>query len=150
MICCRITNSSHTTLMWREIVVSLFYGKTLSLLGLPKWHAGKESTCQCKRCWFDLLEQEMATCSSVLALEIPWTEEPDRLQTMGSQRARQDWAHTHPSLVIKRFYPLVTGLERRANKGSVLFSPSLVILITEPICICQAVMSTFLPILALY
>ena len=34
----------------------------------------------------DPLENEMATHFSVLAWEIPWTEEPDRLQSMGSQR----------------------------------------------------------------
>jgi len=34
----------------------------------------------------DLLEKEMATRSSVLAWKIPWTEEPGRLQSMGSQR----------------------------------------------------------------
>ena len=32
------------------------------------------------------LEEEMATHSSTLAMEIPWMEEPGRLQTMGSQR----------------------------------------------------------------
>ena len=34
----------------------------------------------------DLLEEEMATHSSILAWKIPWTEEPVRLQSMGSQR----------------------------------------------------------------
>ena len=34
----------------------------------------------------DPLEKEMATHSSVLAWEIPWTEEPDGLQSMGLQR----------------------------------------------------------------
>ena len=34
----------------------------------------------------DLLEKEMATHSSILAQKIPWTEEPGRLQSMGSQR----------------------------------------------------------------
>ena len=34
----------------------------------------------------DPLEKEMATQSSILAWEIPWTEEPGRLQSMGSQR----------------------------------------------------------------
>ena len=33
----------------------------------------------------DPLEKEMATHSSILAREIPWTEEPGRLQSMGSQ-----------------------------------------------------------------
>ena len=36
----------------------------------------------------DPLEEEMATHSSILAWEIPWTEEPDELQSMGSQRVR--------------------------------------------------------------
>ena len=34
----------------------------------------------------DPLEEEMATHSSILAWEIPWTEEPGRLQSTGSQR----------------------------------------------------------------
>ena len=35
----------------------------------------------------------IATYSSILAWKIPWTEEPDRLQSMGWQRVRHDWAH---------------------------------------------------------
>ena len=38
----------------------------------------------------DLLEQEMATGSSMLGWRIPWTEEPGRLQSLGSQRAGHD------------------------------------------------------------
>ena len=40
----------------------------------------------------DPLEKEMATHSSILAWEIPWTEDPGRLQSMGSQRVRHDLA----------------------------------------------------------
>ena len=40
----------------------------------------------------DPLEKEMATHSSILAWRIPWREEPARLQSIGSQRVRQDWA----------------------------------------------------------
>jgi len=36
----------------------------------------------------DPLEKEMATHPSTLAWKIPWTEEPDRLQSMGPQRVR--------------------------------------------------------------
>ena len=36
------------------------------------------------------LEEEMATQSSVLAWKTPWTEEPDRLQSMGLQRVGHD------------------------------------------------------------
>ena len=35
--------------------------------------------------WEDTLEEGMATHSSILAGRIPWTEEPDGLQSMGSQ-----------------------------------------------------------------
>ena len=36
--------------------------------------------------WEDPLEEEMATHSSILALEIPWTEKPSGLESTGSQR----------------------------------------------------------------
>ena len=35
----------------------------------------------------DPMEEEMATHSSIPAWEIPWTEEPDRLQSMGLQKS---------------------------------------------------------------
>ena len=38
----------------------------------------------------DPLEKEMATHASVLAWRIPWTEEPGKLQSMGSQRVGHD------------------------------------------------------------
>ena len=41
----------------------------------------------------DPLEKEMATHSSTLAWKIPWMEEPGRLQSMGLQRVRCDWAN---------------------------------------------------------
>ena len=42
--------------------------------------------------WEDPLEKEMATNSSTLTWRIPWTEEPGRLQSMGSQRVGHDCA----------------------------------------------------------
>ena len=38
----------------------------------------------------DALEKEMAIHSSAIAWKIPWTEEPDRLQSMGLQRVGHD------------------------------------------------------------
>ena len=38
--------------------------------------------------WEDPLEKEMATHSSILAWEIPWTEKPGGLQRMGSQKSQ--------------------------------------------------------------
>ena len=42
--------------------------------------------------WEDPLEKEMAIHSSTLAWKIPWMEEPDRLQSMGSQRVGHNFA----------------------------------------------------------
>ena len=50
--------------------------------------------------WEDPLENEMAIYSSTLAWEIPWMENPGRLQSMGSQRVGHDWA---TSLHFKSF-----------------------------------------------
>ena len=38
--------------------------------------------------WEDLLEEGRETHSSILAWRTPWTESPDRLQSMGSHRVR--------------------------------------------------------------
>ena len=46
----------------------------------------------------DPLEKEMATHSSTLAWRIPWTEEPGRLQSMGSQRVGHDFTFTFKSI----------------------------------------------------
>ena len=40
--------------------------------------------------WEDPLEKGMATHSSILAGKIPWTEETDGLQSIGSQRVRHE------------------------------------------------------------
>ena len=42
----------------------------------------------------------MATHSSALAWKFPWTEEPARLQSMGSQRMGQDWATKHRNMSL--------------------------------------------------
>ena len=43
----------------------------------------------------DPLEKGMVTHSSILALEIPWTEEPGGLRSVGSQRVKHDLAAEH-------------------------------------------------------
>ena len=47
----------------------------------------------------DPLEKEMATHSSILAWEIPWTEKPGKLQSMGSQTTKTTW--DRPGELIK-------------------------------------------------
>jgi len=60
-------------------------------LGFPGGSGGKESAYHEEEPVPSLgrkdpLEKEMATHSSVIAWRIPWTEEPGRLQSLGSQR----------------------------------------------------------------
>ena len=60
--------------------------QTVKLKRLPTmWEACVQSLG-----WEDLLEKEMATHSNILAWKIPWTEEPGRLQSLGSQRVRHN------------------------------------------------------------
>ena len=63
------------------------------------WSLGQEGS----------LEEEMATHSSILAWKIPWTEEPGRLQSLGSHRVGDDWsnlAHTSKDLWRRHGNPL--------------------------------------------
>ena len=59
----------------------------------------------------DPLEKEMATHSSILAWRIPWTEEPDGLQSMGSQRVRHDWATSLSFLLLHLWSWGIFGLQ---------------------------------------
>ena len=67
--------------------------------GFPGGSDSKESACNAGDPGLSLgqedpLEEEIATHSSILAWRIPWIEEPGRLQSIGSQRVRHDWALT--------------------------------------------------------
>ena len=77
--------SSLICIIWDCTTVSSVHRKTSTSLGMQKrfnpW-VGKIP-----------LEEETAIHTSILAWEIPWTEEPGGLQSMGSQRVRHDWAH---------------------------------------------------------
>ena len=69
-------------------------------LGLSRWHpsacsAGDAGDVAASLGWEDALEEGMATYSGILAWEMPWTEEPGGLRSMGSQRVGLDWTHTH-------------------------------------------------------
>ena len=65
----------------------------------------------------DLLEKQIATRSSILAWEIPWKEDPARLQSMGSQRVRHDWA-TSLSLIntLKGGWKLLLNFRQKKKK----------------------------------
>ena len=59
--------------------------------------------------WEDPLEEEMATRSSTLAWKIPWTEEPGRLQSMGSQRVGHDFTFTFTFIIYNRLSTLLNS-----------------------------------------
>ena len=69
-------------------------------MGFPDGLVGKESPLmQEMRVWFldqeDSLEKKVAIHSSALVWEIPWTEDPGGLQSVGSQRVGHDWTTTY-------------------------------------------------------
>ena len=58
------------------------FGKKLLIIGLSIWSLS----------WEDPLEKGVASHFNILFWKIPWTEEPGRLQSIGSQRVGHDWA----------------------------------------------------------
>ena len=73
------TNNARCVFVWTSLVAQMV--KHLSMM----WETQVRSLG-----WEDPLEKEMAIHSSTLAWKIPWTEEPGRLQSMGSQRVGHD------------------------------------------------------------
>ena len=65
--------------------------------------------------WEDPLEKEMAIHSSTIAWKIPWTEEPGRLQSMGSQRVRHD---SHVKDLISTAFGFPGGSEVKASASN--------------------------------
>ena len=55
----------------------------------------------------DPLEKGLATHSSILAWEIPWTEEPGGLQFMGLQKVKQDLVTAHAHIA---YYTTIVGI----------------------------------------
>ena len=91
-----------------QILLSLLCLKSTGFHALPRNfdspNLDKESACQCRRCRLDIwigktpLEKKIATHSSILAWEIPWTEEPGRLQSTGLQRVGHNLATKQQNL----------------------------------------------------
>ena len=97
----------------------------------------KESACNAETQFQSLgqedpLEKEMATHSSILAWRILWTEEPGRLQCMGCQRVRHNWATSAWAGVFRSWpnspllpasVPFITWLWNSSRKGQVISWP---------------------------
>ena len=94
---CSVVNSLHTSIIALNTLCHYFFFFFLMLLEysclrLPRWLSGKESSCQCrrsKRCgfnpWVGKIPWRRAWQPIFLPQwRIPWTEEPGRLQSMGT------------------------------------------------------------------
>ena len=83
--------SDFTTSLYARLFCHLYMGRLGSL--------GQE----------DPLEEGMAIHSSILAWRIPWTEEPDGLQSIGSQKVRHDWVTNIFTLVCSLIFSSLQG-----------------------------------------
>ena len=75
--------------------------------------------------WKDPIEEGMATHSSIVAWRIPWTEEPVRLQSTGSQRGGHDWSNLHAYTHYTSHNTQLTifnkwGIHLRANTNNIV------------------------------
>ena len=86
-------------ILFQILIVNLFLSAYIHTFGasqVAQWIKNPPAMQETQERWIrslaqeDPLEKGMATHSSTLAWEIPWTEEPDVLQSIGSQRVRQD------------------------------------------------------------
>ena len=79
-------SQKETNITWYHLYKDFPVAQTVkNLLAVQEtrvWSLGQE----------DPLEKGMAIQCSILAWRIPWTEEPGRLQSMGSQRVGHDWS----------------------------------------------------------
>ena len=84
----------------------LFWGRSqkLGVGGLPRWLSWKSMHLLVQKMQQtqvrslgreDSLKEEMAAHSSILAWEIPWTEEPGGMPFLGSQKVGHDWTTEH-------------------------------------------------------
>ena len=76
---------SKTKNIWTVVFEGHFEGASLMVQTVKNLPAMQETQVQFLG-WKDSLEKEMATHASILAWEIPGTEEPGRLQSMGLQK----------------------------------------------------------------
>ena len=83
---------------WGKKLIQFFQHFKMTL-GFPDSASGKEPVCRFRKCetqvhpWLRKIPEEgVVTHSNILAWEIPWTEQPGGLQSIGSQRVRHSWS----------------------------------------------------------
>ena len=91
----QIVFKNHYHLGGSQVLLRKWY----QMWGLPRWFSTVKNSCamqEMQEMWAqsmgreDPLEEEIGTHSNILARRIPWTEEPNRLQSIGLQRVGHD------------------------------------------------------------
>ena len=83
--------------------------------------------------------------SSILAWRIPWTEEPGRLQPMGSQSVRHDWATNTLTLLISYIYVKFSPNTFPSEEWSAFLGSAANVILTGSGWVCLTVINFFLP-----
>ena len=81
--------------------------------------------------WEDPLEKEMAAHSSILAWKIPWTTEPGRLPSMGSQRLGHDWATSLSLSLSRRNKDAKASAEKELTEDWTVYGVTRVLVVTS-------------------
>ena len=87
---------------WNRIILSFIF-LAQAVKNLP----AMQETWVWSLVWEDPLEKGIAPHSNILAWRIPWTEEPNGLQSMGLQRVRHDWAMNTQVIFFISFFILL-------------------------------------------
>ena len=113
--------------LWSSCQMYIHFKDRVLDFGLPWWLSGKVS-CQCRRLETRVrslgqegpLEEEMATCSNILAWTIACIKEPDRLQSMGRQRIRHDWATEHACIRLSGLQKAILDYAEDSSERRIL------------------------------
>ena len=122
-----VLGSHYSCLYWlRGIMASPTISRGLQRMGFPGGSEGKASACSAGDLgfipgWGRSPGGGSGTQSSVLAREVPWTEEPGGLQSTGSQRAGHDWAtNTHRERALNFVLKVFLAATRHPVPGKAL------------------------------
>ena len=85
-----ITKQNRKTITPFRMSQNMDYARTFLVSQIVKNLPAAQETRVQSLHWEDPLRKEMVTHSSIIAWEIPWTEEPGGLQSMGSERVRNN------------------------------------------------------------
>ena len=123
----QLKNTTLLTIANHYLSLNLFADSNIKDWGSPGGASGKEPAYQCrrlKRCrfdpWFREIPWRRAWQPTLVFLpgESPWTEEPGRLQSIGLQRIRHNWATKHKNVNgVKNYHFLLEDLACEAGQN---------------------------------